>query len=1566
MADDLIARLRAGGEANGTGAFTLDPARARAKLREFQLADPFRYVLLLVQALAVRNATHVDVDIDADDVRVTSDAQPLSATQLEDLYLLLFADGPPTPGLRELALGLNAAMATDPQYVRVECGGAPGEPGAVLEQRNDAPDRVTITADVSPGVRVVVHQRFSLGLIKRFFVASRGNTREQQLLREHCSWAGIPIRLGGKALLRPHAAAGIESLHPIVVDGVRLGDVGLSPAGERGRLELIRHHVWLRSHVFDDPSLRGLEGVVDVSHLRTDASMADVVRDADYDALIAAVHAARDVALAAVCRQHRDGRGHFAGPLREVLCSRIAALLAVPTADPRAEPLCDYLAVPLWFDLAGLARRSDELVARPMILYADVETKEVPEGFEDVLFARGHAEALLRATFGARVTSCAAPLRRALLARRNRAALEARLHAVALPAHTTYDVVRRFEGQDIAGVIGWAPNLGPSWIRIILVGRLLVELPLVAELSTIHVVVAAPFRPDELFADVLHDATFTAAMHATMTAFAALVADVCVRLRGPTAPPAQVGEDLLRYMLAVLGGTHAQGWLVRLGVAPSSIAELCAARGEPWALKAGSFSGPDAHPFAHLSMFTDAAGAAVDLARIDAAVDQEGFVRVITLGRPVLREPPALVVRVGELRLTLLEAIYGKANVRKVGREYEQWLARQELAAREPTPRRIAAPCTVGPIEFTEDGRPCVVGVHARIDPKNAGPGLRVFVEGRAVTTMPFPAALRGIEAIVDLDDRWLSSDVDELRKGAEVVVERLCAAAVDRVLGTLVAHADVADPRRIEIVLDALALALPGPGFVAAWIGLGDVAPELRTPAYIDLLELGDRRSPTHLGTLLERATSQLQTLDFEAIRTAVLAGPKRTSTWSRMPVTAVGHLGALLAYPVLPTAGGSLRPFGSLLDELARTGRIGYLGDATDVPAAFTDVAVLSGTRLATVSALVGARVMRDRSAEVEAARTRRAFEAREPLAELALPPGEALASIVVEIDGIRGVLGVPRRAPNSGPGVVTITRARRPIARIDATPGTAWIGILDGDGFGEELDFESLTERELDRIAEIIHMHRPMIVAALCAVGLDDADGHARQWVQHLLRGVLPFAGPEQFSLDRAGVAQVALLPLFAASDGTPRTLLDLRTMHDEHRSLMVVRRRGLQLDRPLVWIRDEIEYALLRHLFGELEDGEPAAERRAAFGARLAACAPLPTAPADAFVVETIRGRGLDGALWLSSAVDATSTIALGIDGRAVSTWPGSTMFPCAGAVTGDGVTIAADFSGCELSRSREDHLKSAAAKLYTTLVASMRPAFAPVDDPRSTLLRALLLRLHEIRRADRKWPSHEMRRLYRDLEDAPLLPLASGRGISLRMAVATRPQEWATLLPGGAVEAEVDDGPTVADPVQGTAPVAAPAVPGAGESHGAAPTPAPQAPVEAPDPEPPPPPPPPPPTPEAVLRARVLAELRLLRHRDAGSITGVRTEVRLEAIGVDALDGRHVAARRGTEVFLDTRHPIVRRALAPNVDPLLVSVLASSALTALNALVEELTDADEARLLRLHAEHLQTMRGAPRA
>ena len=124
--DRLTAELRAGGTAEGEGGFSLDREKAREKLRQFQLADPHRYVLLFVQALVARGATSIRIEIDADDVRIEADGSPLGTGDFDELYSSMFSAVRARPGLRELALATNAAMALNPRYVRVDSGDPPG------------------------------------------------------------------------------------------------------------------------------------------------------------------------------------------------------------------------------------------------------------------------------------------------------------------------------------------------------------------------------------------------------------------------------------------------------------------------------------------------------------------------------------------------------------------------------------------------------------------------------------------------------------------------------------------------------------------------------------------------------------------------------------------------------------------------------------------------------------------------------------------------------------------------------------------------------------------------------------------------------------------------------------------------------------------------------------------------------------------------------------------------------------------------------------------------------------------------------------------------------------------------------------------------------------------------------------------------------------------------------------------------------------------------------------------------------------------------------------------------
>lgn len=1555
-ADALIASLRSAGETAASGVFTLDPVKAREKLREFQLADPHRYVLLLVQAFALRGATRVDIVVDTDDLRMSSDARPFTFEEITELYVLLFAEEGARPGLRELALALNAAMATDPRWLRLECAGPDGTDGVRLEQRNDEPDKVERATDLEPGVRVHLRERFRLGLVRRFFAVGSDVVREQVLVRAHCGFAGIEITLGGNVVAKRTAAADVQSWHEVVLGDREIGSVGLSAIGDKGRLELVRHHVWLGTHTFEHPLLAGLRGTIDVSHLRTDASLADVVRDDAYDAVLAAVHVARDAALAAASRMYRGGDGVFVGPVREVLCRCIGNHLARTDADRKVEPLRDYLGVALWHTIGGAHVTSIDLLQSNGPRYSTVDAQPPPKEVADVVFAKGRAAELFCAAFGELAQDCTALVARARLRDANRRAFAERLHTVILPEGTKYDRTLTFEDEHARGVVGWSPNAGPSWMRFVVGDRLLVELPFSPKLGTIHIVVAAAFSPTDLVDDVVRDDVFGRAVHACIAAHGRLVHDICTMIAKAPRIPTYVAEGLLRWAIEVIDGTHAREWLAGLGLAAATADELCTRLGQPWQeALARDEHGDIRHPLAALPLFEDASGAPIDLHRIVQAHRDDRLVRIVTAGRPLLRSAPFLVVRVGELRMSLLQALFGKSKVRRVGKEYEGWLARERFVDTIPVgPLQLDATCVLGPVEFVHDGERGVIGlVGDGAGATGEQTPVTPFVQSRPIATQQLGPTLRGVVAALSLPERSLNDACNGLDPLGVAQATRMLATGLGAFIDRVVEPKAWEQPLVRRVVLDAIALACPAPAYMLAWMRLATPDPGEHVARYVALLSIGDERDPAALHNAISSALARNESVDAKAIRNSLVNASSKRSTWSITRTAVARRLPELLALPLLATGSGRPLTLREVIAAIEGHGHLGYLPPVADVPPQLADVVQLDEDAIAALRSVFGASKLRDRTPEIALARQRLAFESRAPLADLTLPEGSTLISIVVEIAGIRGTIGAAKRDPIAGSGKVTITHGRRPIIDVDPTPPTAWLGVIDGDGFGEESDFEGLTDRERERITEIFEGHRAIVVSALCAAGFSDGDADLRRrWVQHLAHGLLPLAGYMQASLERAEIAELATAPLFIDADGAALTLAAVRDEHARNGNVATVRRAGLRTNRTLVLVRDDIELALLRHLFGTLVDAEPLAMRRLEFEARREDATPLPTPPADAIAIDPIDSRGLTGALWLTSVPEPT--VALGLEGHTLSQWPGSRMFPCAGAITGEGVTLAEDYTGCALSRSREDYLKSRAARLYVRLAASIRDACPPVDDPRSFLLRELLLRLHEIARSGRKWPSHDMRRLYRDLQNAPLLPLANGRAVSLRAAMTSRPAELEELLDAGDATREdpVDDGGKPAPPTEPVlTPMPSPVVLEPPKLEPLAPTP-----TIAP-------PPPPPPHPHEVLRDAIRAELRLLHRRDMTLVT----EPHLDRIGVDELDGRRVATRAGPRIIVDALHPIVSRALVPGADALLVSVIASAALTALNFAFEDVSDADEARLLRLHAEHLLTARAPdPRA
>ena len=193
--DEFLAALQQGGTVDSQGVFTLDREKAREKMQRFQLAQPARYVLELVQAAVLRGATYISFEISATDVHMRCPASPFSVKDYEDLYESLFArgHGGQRQALRHLALGLCTAVAMDPKQIKVSGGGSQG---ASLLMRPGSRDKFGKGGEGEYGLHVHLQRRPWM-LTRRMLGSVPMELIERDLLMDCCGLSMVPIELNG-------------------------------------------------------------------------------------------------------------------------------------------------------------------------------------------------------------------------------------------------------------------------------------------------------------------------------------------------------------------------------------------------------------------------------------------------------------------------------------------------------------------------------------------------------------------------------------------------------------------------------------------------------------------------------------------------------------------------------------------------------------------------------------------------------------------------------------------------------------------------------------------------------------------------------------------------------------------------------------------------------------------------------------------------------------------------------------------------------------------------------------------------------------------------------------------------------------------------------------------------------------------------------------------------------------------------------------------------------------------------------------------------------------------------
>lgn len=234
-ADELIARLAAEGELDSAGSFTLDPAAALEKLREFQLRDPTRFVLSWVRAATLLGASRIDIDIDADDVWLRFDGELLGTADFEALWTSVVGrrGSARVRACRELALGINGAFTWEAKAVEVRSGTL-----QVSFDRSFAMSSSQVSATNEP--RNSIHAKRPIGwdLVRRRRLDARGQLPEELVLAHACAFGAVPIYLEGR-LLNPEPDEPSDVWLRIAIDDdERRGWLRLRP-GQRSQLRVL-------------------------------------------------------------------------------------------------------------------------------------------------------------------------------------------------------------------------------------------------------------------------------------------------------------------------------------------------------------------------------------------------------------------------------------------------------------------------------------------------------------------------------------------------------------------------------------------------------------------------------------------------------------------------------------------------------------------------------------------------------------------------------------------------------------------------------------------------------------------------------------------------------------------------------------------------------------------------------------------------------------------------------------------------------------------------------------------------------------------------------------------------------------------------------------------------------------------------------------------------------------------------------------------------------------------------------------------------------------------------------
>lgn len=282
--DDLIVKLSARGRlVRSRGLFEVDRDEAREKMQRFRLEDPHLYVIELMQAAYLLGATFVAARVEANRVTVRFDGDPLSASDLSQIYAAAFARRKTRrdQAMRHLALALGAVRGLDPSKIVIESSTIDGASRlTIMPGRADKIEEgISLRGNATT---VTVRKRFRLDRLFGVWRDSDARFPERVLLQRRCGYSSLAVTLDGERL---SVGKDVSELFPSshkFKSSTEVGFVGVRPGEGLSSITLMQFGVIVDEHHFSNP-LYTVRAIIESERLNQDLTRAAFIKDAAWE-----------------------------------------------------------------------------------------------------------------------------------------------------------------------------------------------------------------------------------------------------------------------------------------------------------------------------------------------------------------------------------------------------------------------------------------------------------------------------------------------------------------------------------------------------------------------------------------------------------------------------------------------------------------------------------------------------------------------------------------------------------------------------------------------------------------------------------------------------------------------------------------------------------------------------------------------------------------------------------------------------------------------------------------------------------------------------------------------------------------------------------------------------------------------------------------------------------------------------------------------------------------------------------------------------------------------------------